>query len=97
MDNFETLSFEIMIIIDLVIIFCSLTVIIIVLVNRRRTETFIISIPILLFMYGTLCAIDFVWLLEWDVPQVFADEFSTQFVGSISNYCLALVYWVFAF
>ena len=93
------MSFKISLVIDIVIVLASFTVFVIVLCFRRRSEAFIVSIPFLFICYGTLSILEFTYLLGWDKGRIplLETEFGSTVIGSLTNYCLAMVYWVFAF
>ena len=96
--KYEYISHQINLIIDAIIVLASFIVLVIVL-YRRRTETFILSIPFLFLWYGTLSILEYTYLLEWDHNNIpfFNTKFGTNLLGSLTNYSLVTVYWIFAF
>ena len=93
------MSYKISLVIDILIVLSTLIVIAIVVCKRRRTETFIVSLLLLVFFYGVLSTFNFIYLLDWDkivaVP-FFNTDFGANVLASLTNYILAMVYWVFA-
>ena len=81
-----------------VIILASLAVFIVV-IKRRRTELFILSIPFLFVLYGILSIVLYFHLLSWDNNRIrfFNTEYGQDVLISISNYSFAISYWIFAF
>ena len=84
--------------IDLIVVLASLYVLLVVL-KRRRIGLFILAIPILFIVYGVLSFMLFFHRLKWDQDRIpiFSGDFGQNLLASISNYSLAIAYWIFAF
>ena len=97
-ERYQNSSYKINLFIDAVIVLASLIVLIIVL-YRRRSETFILSIPFLFLFYGAVSIMDYTYLLKWDNNRIpfLNTDFGTNLLGSLTNYSLVMVYWIFAF
>ena len=99
-NNLWNKAFMVSLVIDILIIISSLAVIGIVVCKRRRTEVFIVTLPFLLLFYGLGSMVNFIYLLGLnsnDIFPFFDDDVWSTILGSLTNYILALVYWVFAF
>ena len=98
-NNLWNKAFMASLVIDILIIISSLAVIGIVVCKRRRTEVFIVTLPFLLLFYGLGSMVNFIYLLglKSSIFPFFDDDVWSTILGSLTNYILALVYWVFAF
>ena len=98
MDELQSIKYSINIVVVFIIVLASLGVFIVVL-KRRRTETFILSIPFLFSTYGILSIILYFHLQGWDHNNIrfFNTKHGQQVLISISNFSFAIAYWIFAF
>ena len=80
------------------IVIASLVVFVLIL-RRRRTETFIMSIPFMLATYAIFSIVLYFHLLNWDNDRIrfFNTQLGLNVLISLSNFSLAIVYWIFAF
>ena len=80
------------------IVIASLVVFVLIL-RRRRTETFIIAIPFMLATYAIFSIVLYFHLLDWDNDRIhfFNTKLGSNVLISLSNFSLAIVYWIFAF
>ena len=69
MMRYQSISFRINFVVDIVIVLASLSVFIIVLYRRRR-ETFILAIPFLFLWYGALSILNYTYILGWDGNRI---------------------------
>ena len=80
------------------IVIASLVVFILIL-RRKRTESFIMAIPFMLVTYAIFSIVLYFHLLDWDNNRIslFNTELGLNVLISLSNFTLAIVYWIFAF
>ena len=72
---------------------------IVVVFRRKRTEVFLVAIPLLTAVYAVLSIVFQLHMNYWKLFNIpfFQTKAGLNILASSAQYSLALVYWVFAF
>ena len=82
-----------------VLLAASVFLFIVVVFMRKRTEVFLVAIPLLIAFYAVLSIVFQLHMNYWKLFDIafFQTKEGLNILASTGQYSLALVYWVFAF